>query len=111
MQGTVKSHEDVDRLFTHGERTFGKMVMARIAKTPEGRDHSGRVAFIAGKRLGNAVLRNRCKRVMREAVRMAGGPWPGYDVAFIARSAKLAKRSPYELVEECKALVGSITRS
>ena len=110
MQGTVKSHEDMDRLFKHGKRTFGKMVMARIAKTPEGRDLSGRVAFIAGKRLGNAVLRNRCKRVMREAVRQTGGPWPGYDVAFIARSAKLAECSPEDLVEECSELTSSITR-
>ena len=48
-------------------------------------DHYGRVAFIAGKKLGNAVWRNRAKRRMREACRQAGGPFPGYDVAFVAR--------------------------
>ena len=45
----------------------------------------GRVAFIAGKKLGNAVWRNRAKRRMREACREVGGPFPGYDVAFVAR--------------------------
>ena len=40
---------------------------------------------VAGRRLGGAVLRNRCKRVLREACRRVGGPWPRYDVALIAR--------------------------
>ncbi len=36
--------------------------------------------------MGNAVARNRAKRVMREAVRRAGGPWAGHDVLLIANS-------------------------
>ena len=39
-----------------------------------------RVAFIAGKKLGGAVVRNRCRRVLREAVRHENGAWPGWDV-------------------------------
>lgn len=30
-----------------------------------------RVAFVAGKRLGGAVVRNRCKRLLREAYRLS----------------------------------------
>jgi ribonuclease P protein component len=41
--------------------------------------------FVAGRKMGDAVMRNRCKRVLREACRRAGGPWPGLDVALIAR--------------------------
>lgn len=55
--------------------------------TPEGRDQSGRIAFVAGKKLGNAVLRSRAKRVLRAAAAHAGGPWPGLDVVLIARPA------------------------
>lgn len=50
-------------------------------------DRNGRVAFIAGKKLGNAVWRNRAKRRMREACREVGGPFSGYDVAFVARKS------------------------
>lgn len=47
---------------------------------------SSRCGFSASKRLGNAVVRNRARRRMREAVR---GYWPavasGWDVVFAAR--------------------------
>lgn len=56
-------------------------------------DRNGRVAFIAGKKLGNAVWRNRAKRRMREACREIGGPFSGYDVAFVAK--KKATESDY----------------
>jgi ribonuclease P protein component len=42
--------------------------------------------FVAGRKMGNAVMRNRCKRVMREACRRAEGPWAGQDVALVSRS-------------------------
>ena len=57
-------------------------------------DHQGRVAFIAGKKLGGAVWRNRARRRMRETCREVGGPFRGYDVIFIAR--KKVTESNYE---------------
>ena len=56
-----------------------------VLRTKGQHDHDGRVAFIAGKKLGNAVWRNRAKRRMREACRAVGGPFSGYDIAFVAR--------------------------
>ena len=50
-------------------------------------DREGRVAFIAGKKNGNAVWRNRAKRRMRALCRDLGGPWDGYDVIFLAKSS------------------------
>ena len=81
---TIKSSREIDSIFRDSRRVAHPLVIALIAKTPEGRGHDGRVAFIAGKKLGPAVQRNRAKRVLREAARAAGGPWPGFDVALIA---------------------------
>ena len=72
------------------------LIIALVLATPEGRDQTGRVAFVAGKKLGNAVHRNRCKRVLRASLRRAGGPWPGSDVAIIARPG-LGDAAPQEV--------------
>jgi ribonuclease P protein component len=66
--------------------------------TPERRGPEGRVVFVAGKKLGGAVLRNRCKRVVRDTVRRASGPWTGTDVALLARRGT-ATATPAELDE------------
>jgi ribonuclease P protein component len=70
--------------------------MVMSSPTPTGRGPEGRVAFIAGRKLGGAVVRNRHKRVMREAVRRSGGPWQGLDVAIVARPG-LAQAGPLEI--------------
>lgn len=84
---TITAHSDIDRLFAGKRRVQSPALLVLAAKTPETRDQRGRVLFVAGKRLGGAVRRNRSKRLLREMVRRAGGPWPGWDVALVARAA------------------------
>jgi ribonuclease P protein component len=81
---TVRSPREIDELFRRGARSGDELLTVFVADSagPEG---TGRLAFIAGRKVGNAVARNRCKRVMREAVRRAGAPWAGLDVALVAR--------------------------
>lgn len=104
MKGTVKSKKDVERLFSNGRRSSSYAFT--ILQCQSISHESGRCAFIAGKKLGNAPMRNRCKRVMRQVARELGCPWQGYDVAFIARRKvateqhdKLVKKARSQLVE------------
>ena len=83
---TVRSSRDIERMFAHAQRATHPLVIALKSATPAGRSPEGRIVVIAGKKLGGAVLRNRCKRVLRETVRRLGGPWAGYDIALIARA-------------------------
>ena len=77
---TIKSSDQISEIFNLGVRFSSGEIRIIVKQTNNQRDPRGRVAFIAGKKLGNAVVRNRSKRVMREAARAAGLPAAGYDV-------------------------------
>lgn len=89
MKGTLTSKREIEHLFEAGAagRTHILTVIAREVGVI---DPDGRIMVIAGRGIGKAVRRNRAKRLLREAVRRAQGPWPGFHVALIAKPALLA---------------------
>jgi ribonuclease P protein component len=55
---------------------------------------SGAVAFVAGRRVGSAVARNRARRMLRAVWReVAPKLVEGYDVALVARAGILESRT------------------
>ena len=81
---TITSSADITRVFKQGKRFGRGSSQLIILKCEEQHGRPGRVAFIAGKKLGNAVWRNRAKRRMRAACQQLGGPWEGFDIVFLA---------------------------
>ena len=73
-----KRHSQIHR---EGTSAANRLLVIRFLAN--GLDHC-RFAFVVGKRLGNAVVRNRIKRRLRESVR-AHALRPGWDAVFIAR--------------------------
>lgn len=82
---TIKSSSEITEVFEEGRRIGASELSLIALKRESQHDREGRVAFIAGKKLGNAVWRNRAKRRMRAVCAQVGGGFPGYDVLFIAR--------------------------
>jgi len=82
---TITSRKEIDRLFAGGRRVSHPALLVLASPSPTYRTNGG-VVFVAGKRLGGAVTRNRCKRVLRELARRSDG-WAGWDIALIARTA------------------------
>jgi len=65
----------------------------------------GSAAFVAGRRVGGAVLRNRARRILRAAWReLAPRVADGYAVAIVAR-ATIAGARANELVAEVEELL------
>lgn len=102
---SIRASGDIDRLFREGRRAAHPLV--NVIAGPCGSAPAGRVAFVAGRKIGGAVRRNRAKRVLREACRRAGGPWPGTDVVLVAR-AQTGEATPRELDA---ALAQTLTRA
>jgi len=67
-------HADFQRVYQNGRRQFtGNMTVFFLRRAVEAASTQGaRVGLTVGKVLGGAVERNRIKRRMREAVRLAG---------------------------------------
>ena len=79
---TIKSRREFETVFSGGKRANHRLVRITVLKNDEG--GPGKVAFVAPKRLGNAVYRNRCKRVLREAARQCEMPREGQEVILFA---------------------------
>lgn len=87
----IKSNEEISELFKIGKRISNQYVSFIFVKLSSS-DHGpcGRVAFIAGKKLGNAVWRNAAKRRMREIYRRVSSSVEDYRILFIAKSSLLS---------------------
>lgn len=74
-------------------RAGSLVLQARKRTQTDELDRVARFGFTATKRLGNAVIRNRARRRLKETVRIAASNLarPGYDYVIIARDGALKR--------------------
>lgn len=99
---TIKSKREFEEVFSLGKRANGRLARV-ICLKGDGPDFN-KVAFVAPKRLGNAVYRNRCKRVLREAARQAGLPRRGTKTIILS-TGRTASSHPAEVSENLIVLL------
>lgn len=70
--GRLLKHSDFERVYKKGRRHFSAHLTVFYLRQAEdaSREKTSRVGFTVGKVLGGAVVRNRIKRRLREAVRL-----------------------------------------
>ena len=100
---TIKSRKEFEKVFSRGRRYGHRLVRVTVLRNDN--EAHGKVAFVAAKRLGNAVFRNRCKRVLREAARSCGLPAQEADVILFATHAT-HNASPREVAAALGGLLG-----
>jgi ribonuclease P protein component len=92
--------QDFAAIQSHGTSRSHPLLIARFLRTDL---ETTRFGLSTGRRLGGAVVRNRVRRRLREALRvMAPSFQPGWDVLIIAR--------PAVVEADHDALVGTLRR-
>lgn len=100
---TITSSREISQAFSEGRRIHTRYLTLIVIPAKQ-HDQKGRVAFIAGKKLGNAVWRNSAKRRMREIARALHAPWIGVDVIFLAKGT-ITKSSFSKVLQACEEVV------
>ncbi|MDR1928420.1 MAG: ribonuclease P protein component [Oscillospiraceae bacterium] len=81
---TLTRNGDFRRAYGRGKSLAQPALVVYATKNRAGRCRYG---ITTSKKLGNAVERNRCRRVIREALRTLDEPFAGnWDLVFVARA-------------------------
>ena len=81
----LRNKDDFTRIYKKGKSIGDRYIVLFYRK-----NHLSykRIAFLASKKVGNSVKRNRARRLMRESYRSLGEQMKdGYDIIFIARNS------------------------
>jgi ribonuclease P protein component len=83
----IKKNEEFQTIFDQGHSMYGRYLVVYFLQN----HHStARFGICAGKKIGNAVTRNRVKRLLREAIRTFElDQIAGWDLLLIARRSIL----------------------
>ena len=88
---TLKTNSDFRRAYMRGKSYTNPALVMYVRKNRAG---SCRIGITASKKIGNAVQRNRARRVIRESFRQIKLPLKsGFDIVFVARTKTVFKKS------------------
>lgn len=89
-RNVLRRRKDFDAVYKGGRSQGSRYVVVFYRKNGL---RENRISFLASKKVGNSVKRNRARRLMKEAFRLLRPDLPkGYDLVIIARAGITAAR-------------------
>lgn len=103
MHNTIKKRSEFQKVYKEGARLNAHTVRICFLST----QNTPRLAFVAPKKVGNAVVRNRCKRVLRAAFKQT--EWKNVNKDIILFATKKTKHATsQDVAEELQKLLKKI---
>ena len=93
---------------TEGQKLHGRhvLVLARKRRDPQ---LPGRLGITVTKKVGNAVVRNRIKRLVREWMRLHGWVPPGWDMVVVAKDSAARQVHPDDFAPDLTKLLRQLS--
>jgi ribonuclease P protein component len=105
----VRKRAEFDRIQRGGERVNTRRFVLILARQESG-DAACRLGVTASRKIGGAVVRNRAKRLVREAFRTTPELWQsGVDLVVIVKKP-LGETRLSEVVEEWRSVAGPLRK-
>ncbi len=108
MIETLKKNTEFKRVYAKGNSLANYYLVLFFLKNEYGRN---RIGFLASKKVGNSVVRNRARRLIKESFRQYSSKLrEGYDIVFIARANiknsafKDVDKAMYSILKKSKLL-------
>jgi ribonuclease P protein component len=105
----LRKQKDFNRIYKKGKSKGNRFTVILYRKNELGYT---RTAYVASKKVGNSVRRNRARRLIRESYNsFRDNIRPGYDIIFVARnnindhSMQEVSKCLFESVRECGLLI------
>ncbi|HEY0251269.1 MAG TPA: ribonuclease P protein component [Kofleriaceae bacterium] len=92
---------------SEGLKHHGKHVLGIARKRSES-SLSGRLGLTVTKKVGNAVVRNRIKRMLREWMRLHGWVPTGWDLVLVAKDSAARQLHPEDFATDLTRILRSL---
>ena len=91
-----------------GDKLHGRHVLGIARKRAEPQ-LPGRLGLTVTKKVGNAVIRNRIKRLVREWLRLHGWVPPGWDIVLVAKDSAARQLHPGDFAADLTRILRHIS--
>ena len=103
----LRQRADYITVQSEGRKLHGRHVLA-IAKQRPDCHLAGRLGITVTKKVGNAVVRNRIKRLLREWLRLHGWVPTGWDIVLVAKDSAARQVHPDDFASDLTRILDQL---